>query len=199
MPMNEEPKWYILHTHSGYEAMVKDSLEKLIENNNLGDYIVDLKIPMEQVVEEKNGKLKVVDRKLLPCYVFIKMIYTNQIWYYVTSTRGVTGFCGPQGRPIPMKPEEIRKMRLEEPTVSEDAFVEGDNVSIIDGPLKGFFGTVKSINPSAQKAMVATVMLGRETDVRHRQARAQNKGLNRDSRLQTSPSGDRQPDRKSVV
>ena len=165
MPMNEEPKWYILHTYSGYEAMVKDSLEKLIENNNLSDYIVDLKIPMEQVIEEKNGKRKVVERKLLPCYVFIKMIYTNQIWYYVTSTRGVTGFCGPQGRPIPMKPEEIRKMRLEEPTVSEDAFVEGDNVSIIDGPLKGFFGTVKSINPSAQKAMVATVMLGRETDV----------------------------------
>ena len=145
--------------------MVKDSLEKLIENNNLGDYIVDLKIPMEQVVEEKNGKLKVVERKLLPCYVFIKMIYTNQIWYYVTSTRGVTGFCGPQGRPIPMKPEEIRKMRLEEPVVSEDAFAVGDNVSIIDGPLKGFFGTVKAVNPSAQKATVSTTMFGRETDV----------------------------------
>ena len=135
MPMNEQPKWYILHTYSGYEAMVKDSLEKLIENNNLGDYIVDLKIPMEQTVEEKNGKLKIVERKLLPCYVFIKMIYTNQIWYYVTSTRGVTGFCGPQGRPIPMKPEEIRKMRLEEPVVSADAFAEGDTVSIVDGPL----------------------------------------------------------------
>ena len=165
MPMNEEPKWYILHTYSGYEAMVKDSLEKLIENNNLGDYIVDLKIPMEQVVEEKNGKLKVVERKLLPCYVFIKMIYTNQIWYYVTSTRGVTGFCGPQGRPIPMKPEEIRKMRLEEPVVSGDAFAIGDNVSIIDGPLKGFFGTIKGVNPSAQKATVSTTMFGRETDV----------------------------------
>ena len=75
MPMNEQPKWYILHTYSGYEAMVKDSLEKLILNNNLQDYIVDVKIPMEQVVEEKNGKLKVVERKLLPCYVFIKMIY----------------------------------------------------------------------------------------------------------------------------
>ena len=165
MPMNEQPKWYILHTYSGYEAMVKDSLEKLIENNNLSDYIVDLKIPMEQVVEEKNGKLKVVERKLLPCYVFIKMIYTNQIWYYVTSTRGVTGFCGPQGRPIPMKPEEIRKMRLEEPVVAEDAFAVGDNVSIIDGPLKGFFGTIKAINPSAQKATVSTTMFGRDTDV----------------------------------
>jgi len=164
MPMNEEPKWYILHTYSGYESMVKDSLEKLIENNNLGDYIVDLKIPMEQVIEEKNGKKKIVDRKLLPCYVFIKMIYTNQIWYYVTSTRGVTGFCGPQGRPIPMKPEEIRKMKLEAPVVSE-TFAIGDTVAVEDGPLAGFFGTIKELNDSAQKAKISTSMFGRTTDV----------------------------------
>ena len=165
MPMNEEPKWYILHTYSGYEAMVKDSLEKLIENNNLGDYIVDLKIPMEQVIEEKNGKRKVVERKLLPCYVFIKMIYTNQIWYYVTSTRGVTGFCGPQGRPKPMSEEEIRKMRLETPVFSEEAFAIGDTVSVEDGPLKGFLGTIKELNASAQKAKIATSMFGRSTEV----------------------------------
>ena len=164
MPMNEEPKWYILHTYSGYEAMVKDNLEKLIENNNLRDYIVDLKIPMEQVIEEKNGKRKIVEKKLLPCYVFIKMIYTNQIWYYVTSTRGVTGFCGPQGRPIPMKADEIRKMRLEE-VVSDEIFEIGDTVSVEDGPLKGFFGTIKELNQSAQKAKISTTMFGRETDV----------------------------------
>ena len=164
MPMNEEPKWYILHTYSGYEAMVKDSLEKLIENNNLSEYIVDLKIPMEQVIEEKNGKKKIVERKLLPCYVFIKMIYTNQIWYYVTSTRGVTGFCGPQGRPIPMKPDEIRKMRLEE-FVSDVKFAIGDTVSVEDGPLKGFFGTIKELNDSAQKAKISTSMFGRTTEV----------------------------------
>ena len=164
MPMNEEPKWYILHTYAGYEAMVKDSLEKLIENNNLGDYIVDLKIPMEQVIEEKNGKRKVVERKLLPCYVFIKMIYTNQIWYYVTSTRGVTGFCGPQGRPIPMKAEEIRKMRLET-MVSDEVFAVGDTVSVEDGPLKGFIGTIKELNTTAQKAKISTEMFGRATDV----------------------------------
>ena len=164
MPMNEEPKWYILHTYSGYEAMVKDSLEKLIENNNLGDYIVDLKIPMEQVIEEKNGKKKVVERKLLPCYVFIKMIYTNQIWYYVTSTRGVTGFCGPQGRPIPMKEDEIRKMRLETFLI-DPAFKIGDTVSVEDGPLKGFFGSIKELNDAAQKAKISTTMFGRETEV----------------------------------
>jgi len=161
----EKPQWYILHTYSGYEAMVKDSLEKLIENNNLGDYIVDLKIPMEQVIEEKNGKRKVVERKLLPCYVFIKMIYTNQIWYYVTNTRGVTGFCGPQGRPKPMRPEEIRKMRLEEDVVIEVDFKVGDTVSIEDGPLTGFLGTIKEMNDSAQKAKISTNMFGRDTDV----------------------------------
>lgn len=164
MPTNEQHKWYILHTYSGYEAMVKDSLEKLIENNNLGDYIVDLKIPMEQVIEEKNGKKKVVERKLLPCYIFIKMIYSDEIWYYVTSTRGVTGFCGPQGRPIPMKAEEIRKMRLEE-FVSDVTFEVGDTVSVEDGPLKGFFGTIKELNPTTQKAQISTTMFGRETDV----------------------------------
>ena len=164
MPEMEQPKWYILHTYSGYEAMVKDSLEKLIVNNKLGDYIVDLKSPMEQVIEEKNGKKKVVERKLLPCYLFIKMIYTDQIWYYVTSTRGVTGFCGPQGRPVPMKEEEIRKMRLEE-FVSEVDFTVGDTVSIEDGPLKGFLGTIKELNNSAQKAKIATTMFGRDTDV----------------------------------
>ena len=165
MPMNEQPKWYILHTYSGYEAMVKDSLEKLIENNNLGDYIEEIKIPMEQVIEEKNGKRKVVERKLLPCYVFIKMIYTNQIWYYVTSTRGVTGFCGPQGRPIPMKPEEIVKMRLEVKPIDPSMFAVGDTVSVEDGPLKGFLGKIKELNPSAQKAKISTSMFGRATDV----------------------------------
>ena len=165
MPEMEQPKWYILHTYSGYEAMVKASLEKLIENNKLHDYIVDVKIPMEQVIEEKNGKKKIVEKKLLPCYVFIKMIYTNQIWYYVTSTRGVTGFCGPQGRPVPMKAEEIRKMRLEDPSEVEATFKVGDTVSIDDGPLAGFFGTVKELNDSAKKAKICTTMFGRETDV----------------------------------
>ena len=164
MAGNEQPKWYILHTYSGYEQMVKDNLEKLIENNNLGDQIVDLKIPMEQVIEEKNGKRKVVERKLLPCYVFIKMIYSSQIWYYVTSTRGVTGFCGPQGRPIPMKKDEIRKMRLEV-IETDETFKVGDTVKIEDGPLKDFLGSIKDLDEKAKKAKVSTSMFGRATDV----------------------------------
>ncbi len=160
-----QPKWYILHTYSGYESMVKDSLLRLIENNNLGDSIVDVKIPTEQTIEEKaNGKKKVVERKLLPCYVFIKMIYSNQIWYLVTNTRGVTGFVGPQGRPIPMKDEEIRKMRLEEYVTDAD-FKAGDRVSIDNGPLEGFLGTIASVNDEQQRAKVEIVMFGRKQEV----------------------------------
>ena len=145
--------------------MVKESLLRLIENNNLQDSIVDVKIPTEQTIEEKaNGKKKVVERKLLPCYVFIKMVYSNQLWYLVTNTRGVTGFCGPQGRPIPMKEDEIRKMRLEEYVADAD-FKAGDRVSIDNGPLEGFIGTIREVNDETQRAKVTIVMFGREQDV----------------------------------
>ncbi len=160
----ENPCWYILHTYSGYESMVKDSLFRLIENNNLQNMIFDVKIPMEQTIEEKNGKRKIVERKLLPCYVFIKMIYSNQLWYWVTNTRGVTGFVGPHGRPIPMKEAEIRKMRLEEVVVDAD-FAVGDRVAVDAGPLEGFDGVITEINDAAQKAKVNIQMFGRNTDV----------------------------------
>ena len=159
------PCWYILHTYSGYESMVKDNLERLIENNNLQDKIYDVKIPMEQTIEEKsNGKRKIVDRKLLPCYVFIKMVYSNQLWYMITNTRGVTGFVGPQGRPIPLKEDEIRKMRLEE-IVVEGEFAVGDKVNVVSGPLEGFVGVITELNDTAQKAKVEVEMFGRNTDV----------------------------------
>jgi len=162
---DNEPKWYILHTYSGYEAMVKDSLLRLIENNNLSDSIFDVKIPTEQTIEEKaNGKKKVVERKLLPCYVFIKMIYSNQLWYLVTNTRGVTGFVGPQGRPIPMKEDEIRKMRLED-YVSDADFAVGDRVAIESGPLEGFIGSILELNDEAQRAKIEILMFGRQQDV----------------------------------
>ena len=159
-----EAKWYILHTYSGYESMVKDSLERLIENNNLQSMIFYVKIPMEQTIEEKNGKRKVVERKLLPCYVFIKMIYSNQLWYWVTNTRGVTGFVGPQGYPIPMKEAEIRKMHLEDVVVEEGVYAVGDKVNVDSGPLEGFEGVITEINVASQKVRVNIQMFGRSTD-----------------------------------
>lgn len=163
---SEQAKWYVIHTYSGYEAMVKDSLEKLIENNNLQENIMDIQIPTEETLEEKaNGKKKIVVRKKMPCYVFLKMVYSNDIWYLVTNTRGVTGFVGPQGRPLPLTDEEVLKNGLERPQNVDIDFVVGDTVSIVAGPLDGFSGKVLSINESTQKAMVSVEMFGRTTDV----------------------------------
>ena len=162
----EEAKWYVIHTYSGYEAMVKDSLEKLIENNNLQENIFDIQIPMEETLEEKaNGKKKIVERKIFPCYVFLKMIYSNDIWYLVTNTRGVTGFVGPQGRPLPLTPDEVARNRLEKPAKMDIEFVVGDEVQIISGPLESFSGKVITINESTQKVSVNVEMFGRATDV----------------------------------
>lgn len=162
----EEARWYVIHTYSGYEMMVKDSLEKLIENNNLQKNIYDIQIPTEETLEEKaNGKKKVVERKKFPCYVFLKMIYSNEIWYLVTNTRGVTGFVGPQGRPMPLTEEEVTRMGLERPKDVNIDLVAGDEVQILNGPLESFSGKVVSINRAAQKVMVNVSMFGRSTDV----------------------------------
>ena len=158
----QQPCWYILHTYSGYEAMVKDSLERLIENNNLQSQIFDVKIPMETTIEEKNGKRKLVERKLLPCYVFIKMIYSNQLWYWVTNTRGVTGFVGPASKPIPLTEKEIEDLGVEVRTVQVD-YAVGNSVRIIHGPLEGFIGRVEEVDADKDMVKVTVSMFGRDT------------------------------------
>lgn len=159
-------KWYVIHTYSGYEMIVKDSLERLIENNNLSDTILDIKIPMEQTIEEKNGKKKVVLRKLIPSYVFIKMIFNNDLWYVITNIKGVTGFVGPQGRLLPLNDAEVKRMGLEiKVDLDEIDFAVGDNVKVVSGPLESFIGVVNSLNFASQKANVRVTMFNRETDV----------------------------------
>lgn len=159
-------KWYVIHTYSGYEMIVKENLEKLIENNNLSDTILDIKIPMEQTIEEKNGKKKVVLRKLIPSYVFIKMIFNNNLWYVITNIKGVTGFVGPQGRLLPLTDAEVKRMGLENKlNVDEVDFAVGDSVKVVAGPLESFIGTINSLNLANQKANVKVNMFDRETDV----------------------------------
>ena len=163
--MAEVAKWYVIHTNTGYEAMVKNTLEKLIENSNLQEQILEIKIPMEQTIEEKaNGKKKVVLRKILPCYVFIKLVYSNELWYLITNTRGVTGFVGPQAKAVPLTDEEVKRMRLDT-WVEEVDFVKGDSVQIVAGPLDGFVGEVLDLNDTAQKAKVRVAMFDTETEV----------------------------------
>ena len=108
-----EPKWYVLHTYSGYENVAKENLETMTVKYGLQNRIFDIVIPMEDVIEEKNGKKKLVSRKVMPCYLLVKMIYGDDMWHNITRTRGITGFVGPKGRPLALTEEEIRKMRLE--------------------------------------------------------------------------------------
>lgn len=166
MAEKTEAKWYVLHTFSGYEAMVKDSLEKLIENNNLQEYIFDIQIPMEETIEEKaNGKKKVVLRKLIPCYVFVKIAYTNDLWFLITNTRGVTGFVGPGGRPLPLTEDEVKRMRLERPKAEDVKVNVGDEIKVVDGALNGFAGFVTEVNNTTNKVRAKVSMFGRDTEV----------------------------------
>ena len=163
--MVEEPKWYVIHTYSSYEAMVKDNLEKIIENNNLQNKIFEIAIPTEETMEEKaNGKKKIFERKKFPCYVFLKMHFTNDLWYLITNIRGVTGFVGPLGRPMPLSEDEVMRLGLAKVAVNVD-FAVGDEVKVMTGPLESFSGKIIAMNDATQKVKVNVVMFGRATDV----------------------------------
>jgi transcriptional antiterminator NusG len=157
--------WYVLHTFSGYENVAKENLEIVIQKYSLQERIFDIVIPMEDVVEDKNGKRKVVSRKLMPGYIYVKMIYGDDIWHAVTRTRGITGFVGPKGRPLPLTEEETRKMHLEKVVVVNVDLAENDKVEVLDGPLNGFVGTVVSVDAQGSKCRVIVEMFGRETPV----------------------------------
>ena len=158
-----EAKWYVVHTYSGYENKVASSLEAVIENRNLRDMIQDVKIPVETVVEIKDGKRKEVENKLYPAYVFVKMILTDETWYIVRNTRGVTGFVGASSqKPSPLSQREVDAMGVETKKQTID-FAVGDNVEIADGPLAGFIGEVVEIDADAMKVKVNVSMFGRET------------------------------------
>jgi len=157
-----EPKWYVVHTYSGYENKVKTDLEKTIKNRELEDFIFNIVVPMEEQVEIKDGKRKTNLKKVFPGYVLVKMIVTEESWYVVRNTRGVTGFVGSGSDPIPLTETEIRNMGFDEMSVDVDYDVN-DNVQVVNGPLKGFVGTVQEINKEKQKVKVLVSMFGRET------------------------------------
>lgn len=165
-PFRDSPdsKWYVLHTFSGYENVAKENLETVVEKFNLQDRIFDIVIPMEDVIEEKNGKKKLVSRKVMPCYLLVKMIYGDDMWHNITRTRGITGFVGPKGRPLALTEEEIRKMRLE--VIKTDIVIQiGDKVEVIDGPLMNTLGIVLTVDEVNSRAKVNVEMFGRETPV----------------------------------
>jgi transcriptional antiterminator NusG len=160
----EGAKWYVVHTYSGYENKVKANLEKIVENRSMQEYILDIVVPMEEQIEIKDGKKKATLKKVFPGYVLVKMIMTDESWYVVRNTRGVTGFVGPGSKPVPLSDEEVRVMGVEEFMPVLDYEV-GDNVRVATGPLESFIGIVEEINYEKKKVRVSVSMFGRETPV----------------------------------
>ena len=158
------PRWYVVHTYSGYENKVKTDLEKTVKNRELEEYFFDIVVPMEEQIEIKDGKRKANLKKVFPGYVLVKMIVTEETWYIVRNTRGVTGFVGSGTDPIPLTDEEIRAMGFEEASINVD-YEENDAVQILQGAFKDSIGTVQKIDKEKHKVKVLISMFGREIPV----------------------------------
>ena len=151
--MNVGPRWYVAHTYSGYESKVKANLEKIVENRGLGDKIFDIRIPVETIVEKNGDVEKVVEVKIFPSYVYIKMIMTDESWHAVRNITGVTGFVGPGSRPTPLSDAEVEALNIEEVKVRAAVNV-GDNVQIIAGLFEGYSGVVQAISDDLRNVTV---------------------------------------------
>lgn len=157
-----EAKWYVVQTMSGYENKVATDLAKMVENRKMQDLIMEIKIPTEKVTEVKDDKTREVERKIFPGYVLIKMIVTNDSWYVVRNIHGCTGFVGPESKPVPLTDEEVVALGVEKHSV-EVGYKVGDHVNIVSGPLKDFAGVVKEINVAENSVSVGINAFGRET------------------------------------
>ena len=162
--MNNAAKWYVLHTYSGYENKVANSIQTIVELRSLQDKICEVRIPMETVTEIKNGEEVQVERKLFPGYVLINMVVNDDTWILIRGIRGVTGFVGPEGEPMPLTDEEMASLGIARQEVTLP-FQSGDNVKIIDGAFKDFVGTVDTVDVATGKVRVMASMFGRETPV----------------------------------
>ena len=159
-----QAKWYVVHTYSGHENKVKVNIEKMVENRSMQDLILDIIVPTEDRVEIKDGQRKIKTRKMFPGYVIIKMVVTNESWYLVRNTQGVTGFVGHGSEPIPLTPEEVARMGIEKVNIDLDVNV-GDMIRVISGPFESFMGEVLDINQDKQVLTVKVSMFGRDTPV----------------------------------
>ena len=159
-----EANWYVVHTYSGYENKVKVDIEKTIENRKLQDEILDVRVPLEDVVEMRNGVKKQVSRKMFPGYVLIHMIMNDDTWYVVRNTRGVTGFVGPGSKPVPLTEEEMAPLGIQKEDIVVD-FEEGDTVTVTGGAWEGTVGMIQTINMAKQSLTINVDLFGRETPV----------------------------------
>ena len=160
-----EAKWYVVHTYSGYENKVKANIEKTIENRHLEDQILEVRVPMEEVEEVKNGVRKHVQRKLFPGYVLLNMVMNDDTWYVVRNTRGVTGFVGPGSKPVPLSPEEMRPLGVSTGEKVEIDLAVGDDIVVIGGAWKDYSSKVTAVNQSKQTVTIDVDLFGRATPV----------------------------------
>lgn len=160
-----EAKWYVVHTYSGYENKVKANIEKTIENNkSLAEQILEVRVPMQDVVELKDGARKMVSKKMFPGYVLLNMEMNDDTWYVVRNTRGVTGFVGPGSKPVPLTEAEMKPLGIKTENVSID-FGEGDSIAVVAGVWKDTVGVVQKLDYGKQTATINVEMFGRETPV----------------------------------
>lgn len=160
--MSEAAKWYVVHTYSGYENKVAQNIERVVENRKLHDLILEVKVPTEKVTEITDGKTKEVERKTYPGYVLLKMVYTDDSWYVVRNTRGVTGFVGPASEPTPLSEDEVRALGVEISSVKVN-FEVGDQVKVSGTAMDGFVGIVQKIDVENSTVDGVVSMFGRET------------------------------------
>ncbi len=159
-----EANWYVVHTYSGYENKVKANIEKTIENRHLEEQILEVRVPLQDVVEMKNGARKTVQKKMFPGYVLINMIMNDDTWYVVRNTRGVTGFVGPGSKPVPLTEAEMKPLGIKTENVSVD-FAEGDTIAVVAGVWKDTIGVVQRMDFGKQTATINVELFGRETPV----------------------------------
>ncbi len=159
-----EANWYVVHTYSGYENKVKANIEKTIENRHLEEEILEVRVPMQDVVEVKNGTRKTVQKKMFPGYVLINMIMNDDTWYVVRNTRGVTGFVGPGSKPVPLTEAEMKPLGIKVENISVD-FAEGDTIAVVAGVWKDTVGVVQRMDFGKQTATINVELFGRETPV----------------------------------
>jgi transcriptional antiterminator NusG len=165
-----EPAWYAIHTYSGYENKVKSHLEARIASMDMRNKIFRVIVPMEEEVEIKQGQRRTVQRKVFPGYVLVEMIMSDEAWYVVRNTPGVTSFVGSGTRPVPLRDDEIRSILKQvtketEKPKAKVSFSKGQSVRVIDGPFTEFIGTVSEINLDKNKVTVLVSFFGRETPV----------------------------------
>ena len=164
--LDRDAKWYVLHTYSNYEVVAKDNLEKVIKKEGLGNRIFEIFIPQEDNITEKRGQKVLTQSKVMPSYLFVKMIYGDDIWHTITRTNGITGFVGPKGRPLPLSAKEVNDMKLERKINNIVTKVEaGDTVHVVDGLLAGQTAVVTSVDAINNKCTISVTMFGQPKNV----------------------------------